>query len=57
LVYQEELMPEGNGRQSYREVKVTKDLRSKERTQELVAFINEHIKEYKGKIEMRIQSL
>ena len=39
------------GHQSYHEVKITKDLRSKERTQDLIAFINEHIKEYKGKTE------
>jgi len=44
-------MTEGIGRQSYHEVKVTKNLRSKERTAGLVAFINEHIKEYKGKTE------
>jgi hypothetical protein len=44
-------MPEGSERQSYHEVKITKDLRSKERTGDLVVFINEHIKEYKGKTE------
>jgi hypothetical protein len=44
-------MTENMGRQSYHEVRITKDLRSKERTQELIAFINEHIKEYKGKTE------
>jgi hypothetical protein len=44
-------MPEINNRQSYHEVKVTKDLRSKERTENLVAFINKHITEYKGKTE------
>lgn len=44
-------MTEHIERQSYHEVRITKDLRSKERTQELVAYINEHIKEYKGKTE------
>jgi 2,3-bisphosphoglycerate-independent phosphoglycerate mutase len=44
-------MTESVGRQSYHEVKITKDLRSKERTQDLIAFINEHITEYKGKTE------
>ena len=44
-------MPEGSERQSYHEVRITKDLRSKERTGDLVVFINEHIKEYKGKTE------
>ena len=44
-------MTEGVGRQSYHEVKITKELRSKERTGDLVVFINEHIKEYKGKTE------
>ncbi len=44
-------MAESVGRQSYHEVKITKDLRSKERTQELIVFINEHIAEYKGKTE------
>jgi hypothetical protein len=39
------------GRQAYHEVKITKDLRSKERTEELAAFINKHIVEYKGKTE------
>jgi hypothetical protein len=42
---------ESPGRQSYHEVKITKDLRSKERTEDLIAFINEHITEYKGKTE------
>jgi hypothetical protein len=46
-----EIMPESIGRQSYHEVKLTKDLRSKERTEDLVAFINKHIAEYKGKTE------
>jgi hypothetical protein len=41
-------MPEGMGHRSYHEVKLTKDLRSKERTDDLVAFIDKHIKEYKG---------
>jgi len=44
-------MPEMNERQSYHEVQVTKDLRSKERTESLVAFINKHIADYKGKTE------
>jgi hypothetical protein len=44
-------MTESVGRQAYHEVKITKDLRSKERTQDLIAFVNEHIKEYKGKLE------
>jgi hypothetical protein len=44
-------MPEPNERQSYHEVHVTKDLRSKERTESLVAFINKHIAEFKGKTE------
>jgi len=44
-------MPELNERQSYHEVRVTKDLRSKDRTESLVAFINKHIGEYKGKTE------
>jgi hypothetical protein len=44
-------MTESVGRQSYHEVKITKDLRSKERTAGVVAFIGEHIKEYKGKTE------
>jgi hypothetical protein len=44
-------MPEGSERQSYHEVRVTKDLRSKERTERLVEFINKNIKEYKGKTE------
>ena len=44
-------MPEGSERQAYHEVRITKDLRSKERTGNLVVFINEHIKEYKGKTE------
>ena len=44
-------MPELNARQSYHEVYVTKDLRSKDRTEALVAFINKHIGEYKGKTE------
>jgi hypothetical protein len=42
-------MPETSERQSYHEVKITKDLRSRERTQELVSFINSHIAEFKGK--------
>ncbi len=44
-------MTESVRRQAYHEVKITKDLRSKERTQDLVAFVSEHIKEYKGKLE------
>jgi hypothetical protein len=44
-------MPEMNPRQSYHEVQVTKDLRSKDRTESLVAFINKHISDYKGKTE------
>jgi hypothetical protein len=44
-------MTESVGRQAYHEVKITKDLRSKERTQDLIAFVNEHIKEFKGKLE------
>jgi len=44
-------MPEMNARQSYHEVHITKDLRSKERTESLVTFINKHIAEFKGKTE------
>jgi len=41
-------MPKQNERQSYHEVHVTKDLRSKERTEALVAFIGKHIADFKG---------
>ena len=44
-------MPEMNARQSYHEVTVTKDLRSKERTEALAEFIKKHISDYKGKTE------
>jgi hypothetical protein len=44
-------MPEPNARRSYHEVHVTNDLRSKDRTDSLVTFINKHIGDYKGKTE------
>jgi hypothetical protein len=38
-------------RQSYHEVHVTIDLKSKERTEALVAFIGKHISDFQGKTE------
>ena len=44
-------MPKEHVRQSYHEVHITKDLRSKERTEDLVAFIKKHIADFQGKTE------
>ena len=48
LPIEEDNLPKENLRRVFHEVHVTKDLRSKERTEALVAFAKKHIADFKG---------